>query len=48
MSAMNRRDHRSFSSDVRDNNSNGEVTRMPSTGAGAPTGAGAESQPIIH
>jgi len=37
-----------FSSDVRDNNSNGDVTRMPSTGAGAPTGAGAESQPIIQ
>jgi hypothetical protein len=35
-----------FSSDVRA--SNPEETRMPSTGAGAPTGAGGESQPIIH
>jgi hypothetical protein len=35
-----------FSSDVR--STSPEETRMPSTGAGAPTGAGAESQPIIH
>jgi hypothetical protein len=34
-----------FSGDVRD--SSAEETRMPSTGAGAPTGAGSESQPII-
>jgi hypothetical protein len=35
-----------FSGDVRDNNH--DVTRMPSTGAGAPTGAGAETQPIVQ
>jgi hypothetical protein len=35
-----------FSSDVR--SSSPEETRIPSTGVGAPTGAGAESQPIIH
>jgi hypothetical protein len=35
-----------FSSDVRETSP--DVTRMPSTGAGAPSGAGAESQPIIQ
>jgi len=35
-----------FSSDVR--TTSPEETRMPSTGVGAPTGAGAETQPIIH
>jgi hypothetical protein len=35
-----------FSSDVRTQSV--EDTRAPSTGAGAPTGAGAESQPILH
>jgi len=35
-----------FSGNVR--SSNPEETRIPSTGVGAPTGAGGESQPIIH
>jgi hypothetical protein len=35
-----------FSSDVRARST--EETRAPSTGVGAPTGAGAETQPIIH
>ena len=35
-----------FPSDVRASSS--EETRMPSTGAGAPSGSDAETQPIIH
>jgi len=35
-----------FSNDVRTKSA--EETRAPSTGAGAPTGAGAEHQPILH
>jgi hypothetical protein len=35
-----------FSNDVRTKSA--EETRAPSTGAGAPTGAGAERQPILH
>jgi hypothetical protein len=35
-----------FSNDVRTRSA--EETRAPSTGVGAPTGAGAETQPIIH
>lgn len=35
-----------FSGDVRSKAA--EATRQPSTGAGAPSGAGAETQPIIH
>lgn len=35
-----------FSNDVRAKSP--EDTRAPSTGIGAPTGAGAETQPIIH
>ncbi len=35
-----------FSEDVRTRSS--EETRLPSTGIGAPTGAGSESQTIIH